>query len=1165
MPQSIILTGLDLVRSKQEADPGSLSDCQNFEITNVRGLTQIEGIKSYSGGSANGVVDPYVFHNIAGKHGLNLGIGSNAFVIDGYPVSWGDGDFYNASTGELTTSDGDGIVCFVRTPPATATGVVFAVANIRGRFPAIGDTMVIDGSAYTLSDRPYLASEIIAAGDTDIFGSFTDTVDSISDLIEQLDVHLAVSHHDYAMPTAVSPNGRIAGGMYFKDEPYFIGDIEARAFTSGSAEPSEGDTLYVYYTGTAPTGSYNSFTVEKVVTESGDWNAGTAAGVIHLVLDTEVTGPYSSVKVPTDCRNNTTAVNDPMTVGALVRSTLAGVWKERAPTLALPTDRWTRVDLGHEVRFSAGDNYPTVLNRANRDAALEATVTTTAWMTCGTASGWTSSSNAQGATDGSVATQSNDSVVRPGLTAADFGFNLPSTAVVLGVRMRFTRRKAAGAGFITCRDRGVRLVGVPGISQDKKRAGAWPTSLTVSSEYGSISDLWNTGISASIVNDPGFGVIIEAEAVNGGEGVAREIDSVEISVTYKDRSSVVYFGDASTTAITSITHDGVSTATVTTTAAHGFVTGDSVTHAGAVQTEYNITATITVTSLTMYTYTVPGTPVTPATGTKTAFRDHSTARVIWYHKEKGDWGTDDAQGTMTLYEVSAPSAIRTGQVIRTVAGGAGVTIATTGSGAEKVYAPPSGALDTNASQWVFTDEVNFFGAAGTEQVFGASGADFAVSYDGTYWIRIRTGADANQDKPTHVAKFGDQLVLGFPQGVCIASDLGYGESFAGVVGGTLGGSSPISDDTVTYVFAGGAQEIKLGDTVHGLLNLSDQNLAVGCKNSIRMLVGSGGALVPKRLGGSSGIIPYTLQDIGIPVFIDYRGVGTLSATDAFGDFARGRLSDSVSPWLIPRLQTTGASFISNSGPIKSFVVRNKNQLRTAFRDGYQLTMTMVGNDFSNPQFTIQKLPFVPAMVTVGVTSGGKDLLFMAPYGMAETGASANTLKAEYEADTDIVPDANLYAPAFFYQGDVGTSWDGKLPIDGWVEINGGAAGREWEVKHYDKMIVHGQCYGFAPFGARFAVNFEPIGSGTPQNVNGGSTSGTGNLAFELRPFSKVEKVRTSVGSDGYALTIQFVSSGDSLYGATSTQTAPYKFRPFTIQSIILISETLKTRPPYAGS
>ena len=57
------------------------------------------------------------------------------------------------------------------------------------------------------------------------------------------------------------------------------------------------------------------------------------------------------------------------------------------------------------------------------------------------------------------------------------------------------------------------------------------------------------------------------------------------------------------------------TATATTASPHGLQTGNSVTVSGATQTEYNITATITVTSPTVFTYTMAAAGATPATGT----------------------------------------------------------------------------------------------------------------------------------------------------------------------------------------------------------------------------------------------------------------------------------------------------------------------------------------------------------------------------------------------------------------------------------------------------------------------------------------------------------------------------------------------------------------------
>jgi hypothetical protein len=65
--------------------------------------------------------------------------------------------------------------------------------------------------------------------------------------------------------------------------------------------------------------------------------------------------------------------------------------------------------------------------------------------------------------------------------------------------------------------------------------------------------------------------------------------------------------------VTSITRSST-TATVTA-AAHGFTTGDQVNIRGAVQTDYNGDFLVTVTDANTFTYTVSGSPATPATGT----------------------------------------------------------------------------------------------------------------------------------------------------------------------------------------------------------------------------------------------------------------------------------------------------------------------------------------------------------------------------------------------------------------------------------------------------------------------------------------------------------------------------------------------------------------------
>lgn len=82
----------------------------------------------------------------------------------------------------------------------------------------------------------------------------------------------------------------------------------------------------------------------------------------------------------------------------------------------------------------------------------------------------------------------------------------------------------------------------------------------------------------------------------------------------------VYFstfdGGSHSIAVTSMTRAGT-VVTTTTTAAHGLATGDTISVLGAVETEYNITAAITVTGATTFTFDIGTTPTSPATGTIT--------------------------------------------------------------------------------------------------------------------------------------------------------------------------------------------------------------------------------------------------------------------------------------------------------------------------------------------------------------------------------------------------------------------------------------------------------------------------------------------------------------------------------------------------------------------
>jgi hypothetical protein len=91
------------------------------------------------------------------------------------------------------------------------------------------------------------------------------------------------------------------------------------------------------------------------------------------------------------------------------------------------------------------------------------------------------------------------------------------------------------------------------------------------------------------------------------------------------------FPDSSPSAISvsTLTSSGT-TATCTTTTVHGLSNNEFVVIAGAVETAYNGTFKVTVTSTTQFTYTLASTTTSPATGTITATKNNIIIRYYFY-------------------------------------------------------------------------------------------------------------------------------------------------------------------------------------------------------------------------------------------------------------------------------------------------------------------------------------------------------------------------------------------------------------------------------------------------------------------------------------------------------------------------------------------------------
>ena len=113
-----------------------------------------------------------------------------------------------------------------------------------------------------------------------------------------------------------------------------------------------------------------------------------------------------------------------------------------------------------------------------------------------------------------------------------------------------------------------------------------------------------------------------------------------------EKADLSWTADTNTTSVSSILRVST-TATVTTGSSHGYSTGDLITIAGADQSDYNGTFSVTYDGATTFTYTVSGSPTTPATGTITAtditgyelYRTTGTGTTFYFMTFIDGWAT----------------------------------------------------------------------------------------------------------------------------------------------------------------------------------------------------------------------------------------------------------------------------------------------------------------------------------------------------------------------------------------------------------------------------------------------------------------------------------------------------------------------------------------------
>jgi hypothetical protein len=156
---------------------------------------------------------------------------------------------------------------------------------------------------------------------------------------------------------------------------------------------------------------------------------------------------------------------------------------------------------------------------------------------------WSNPSNAQGTADGSFATASLNNNSSHYLKCTGFGFAIPVGATIDNIMVEW---HVSRSGLIThtVEDKSCKLVvgGVITGTDKKDSITDWGQALNYRS-YSFTPAQWGVTVSASDINDAGFGAAIAADQTSGVPVATANVDDVRITIAYTGGGSVRRVGD----------------------------------------------------------------------------------------------------------------------------------------------------------------------------------------------------------------------------------------------------------------------------------------------------------------------------------------------------------------------------------------------------------------------------------------------------------------------------------------------------------------------------------------------------------------------------------------------------------------------------------------------
>lgn len=257
--------------------------------------------------------------------------------------------------------------------------------------------------------------------------------------------------------------------------------------------------------------------------------------------------------------------------------------------------------------------------------------------------------------------------------------------------------------------------------------------------------------------------------------------------------------------------------------------------------------------------------------------------------ESGVWG---ASGTGRLVFASITGTFQNNEALKV----ATVTKATANLTVTTNSLPPGGRYECVTH--------NFYGASNRRRIYGANGVGKAFDWDGSVLALINTGMTV--DTPSHIGVQKNQLFLTFTGGSLQNSSVG----------------EPHMWDAIT-----GATEIGLGEEITALLPDVQGAMVVFGRNLIAILYGNDREdFTLDILNAKAGAAEWSVQMVGMPMYLDDQGIRSLSAAQVYGDFRMGSITQLVAP-LLRRKRAANIQVVAS---IRS---RARDQYRVFFSDG----------------------------------------------------------------------------------------------------------------------------------------------------------------------------------------------------------------------------------------